>query len=63
MVRRIQYRKVVHLVFAVDDAISQIIFVTFANNLFFVCVQIVRSIKSVCGESFHNSQFELNDKQ
>lgn len=36
--RRIQYRKVVHLVFAVDDVLSQIIFVTFANNLFFVCV-------------------------
>ncbi|XP_055326853.1 gustatory receptor for sugar taste 64f-like [Sitodiplosis mosellana] len=47
MLRRIQYRKVVHLVFAVDDAISQIIFVTFANNLFFVCVQIVRSIKEM----------------
>lgn len=45
ILRRVQYRKVVHLINAVDNAISQIIFVTFANNLFFVCVQIVRSIK------------------
>lgn len=43
--RRIQYRKIVHLVDAVDDAISTIILIAFANNLFFICVQIVRSIK------------------
>lgn len=45
MRHRIQYRKIVHLVDTVDDAISTIIIVAFANNLFFICVQIVRSIK------------------
>lgn len=45
IIRRIQYHKVVNLVEAVDETISPIILVAFANNLFFICVQIVRSIK------------------
>lgn len=44
-VRRMQYRKAKELCESVDEVMSQMIFVTFANNLFFVCVQIVRSIK------------------
>ncbi|XP_031638768.1 gustatory receptor for sugar taste 64f-like [Contarinia nasturtii] len=55
ILRRIQYRKVAHLCTAVDDCISHIILVTFANNLFFVCVQIVRSIKPM--PSFMNKVY------
>lgn len=45
ILRRVQYRKIVHLVDTVDNTISTITFATFANNLFFCCIQLVRVIK------------------
>lgn len=43
--RRAQYRKLASLCVAVDAAISQITVLSFANNLFFICVQLLRSIR------------------
>lgn len=43
--RRLQYRKLSALCFMVDDAISQITVISFANDLFFICVQLLRSIR------------------
>ncbi|XP_055326852.1 gustatory receptor for sugar taste 64f-like [Sitodiplosis mosellana] len=43
--RRSQYRKLCNLCFIVDDAISQLTFLSFSNNLFFICVQLLRSIR------------------
>lgn len=43
--RRTQYRKLSGLCIIVDDAISQITFLSFSNNLFFISVQLLRSIR------------------
>lgn len=37
--RRLQYRKLSILCVLIDDAISQITFLSFSNNLLFICVQ------------------------
>lgn len=39
------YRSMCDLCKSVDDAISKITIVSFANNLYFVCVQLLRSLK------------------
>lgn len=45
ILRRIQYFKVIHLIDAVNNAISLIIFAAFTNNLISVCVQFARSLR------------------
>lgn len=42
---RMRYRRLCDLCSTIDDAISKITIVSFANNLFFVCVQLLRSLK------------------
>lgn len=42
---RVYYRNMCNLCATVDDAVSQITMVSFANNLYFVCVQLLRSLK------------------
>lgn len=44
--RRTQYRKICNLCETIDHAISKITVVSFSNNLFFICVQLLRSLKS-----------------
>lgn len=43
--RRTQYRSLCTLCELVDGAISKITVVSFSNNLFFICVQLLRSLK------------------
>jgi len=43
--RRIQYRNICILCDKMDDAISLITMVSFSNNLYFICVQLLRSLK------------------
>lgn len=43
--RRGQYRKLCDLVAFIDQHISSIIFISFANNLFFICVQLLRTLR------------------
>lgn len=45
--RRIQYRNICILCDKMDDAISLITMVSFSNNLYFICVQLLRSLKWV----------------
>lgn len=42
---RVWYRSMCDLCNAVDDAVAHITMVSFANNLYFVCVQLLRSLK------------------
>lgn len=44
-VRRVQYRRLCNLVLFVDKHISHIIFVSVANNLLFVCSQLLRTLR------------------
>lgn len=43
--RRMQYRKLSRLCAIVDEAISHITLLSFSNNLFFICVQLLKSIR------------------
>lgn len=45
--RRLQYRNLAKLCADVDAAISSIVMLSFLNNLFFICVQLLRSLKCV----------------
>lgn len=45
--RRIQYRNICTLCGKMDNAISLITMVSFSNNLYFICVQLLRSLKYV----------------
>lgn len=45
--RRIQYRNICTLCGKMDNAISLITMVSFSNNLYFICVQLLRSLKCV----------------
>lgn len=42
---RMQYRKLCDLVEFIDDNISHLTFISFANNLFFVCVQLLKTLR------------------
>lgn len=42
---RANYRNMCKLCESVDQAIGAITIVSFANNLYFVCVQLLRSLK------------------
>ncbi|XP_068159074.1 LOW QUALITY PROTEIN: gustatory receptor 5a for trehalose [Drosophila tropicalis] len=45
--QRTQYRAIVNLIYQVDNAISGIILISFGNNLYFVCLNFLKSIKSM----------------
>ncbi|XP_022221834.2 gustatory receptor for sugar taste 64f [Drosophila obscura] len=45
--RRIQYRNICILCDRMDDAISLITMVSFSNNLYFICVQLLRSLNTM----------------
>jgi gustatory receptor len=42
---RLYYREVSNLVSTVDAALSKIILISISNNLFFICVQLLRSLE------------------
>jgi gustatory receptor len=42
---RVYYREVVNLINMVDIAIAKIILISISNNLFFICVQLLRSLE------------------
>lgn len=44
---RINYRNICRLCEAIDKAIGPITIVSFGNNLYFVCVQLLKSLKFV----------------
>lgn len=44
---RINYRNICRLCDAIDTAIGPITMVSFGNNLYFVCVQLLKSLKFV----------------
>lgn len=44
---RIHYRNVCDFCETMDNAISKIVIVSFANNLYFICVQLLRSIRYI----------------
>ncbi|XP_039965715.1 gustatory receptor 5a for trehalose-like [Bactrocera tryoni] len=48
---RLQYRLICDLIEQVDSAVSGIIMLSFANNLFFVCIQLLRSINKMASTS------------
>ncbi|XP_070501249.1 gustatory receptor for sugar taste 64f-like [Chironomus tepperi] len=41
---RVYYREIVGLIAVVDKAVSKIILISISNNLFFICVQLLRSL-------------------
>lgn len=45
--RRILYRELCRLCEEIDNAISMITMISFSNNLYFICVQLLRSLKWV----------------
>lgn len=42
---RLYYREVSNLVATVDIALSKIVLISISNNLFFICVQLLRSLE------------------
>lgn len=42
---RLYYREIVNLVSIVDKALAKIILISISNNLFFICVQLLRSLE------------------
>jgi len=42
---RVYYREVVNLLNVVDTAMAKIILISISNNLFFICVQLLRSLE------------------
>lgn len=42
---RLYYRAVSNLILSVDAAVAKIILVSVSNNLFFICVQLLRSLE------------------
>lgn len=42
---RLYYREITSLILAVDTAMSKIILLSISNNLFFICVQLLRSME------------------
>lgn len=53
--KRQQYRKLAGLCVAIDNAISEITLLAISNNLFFISVQLLRSIRW----NFHFFQFQI----
>ncbi|XP_030378343.1 gustatory receptor 5a for trehalose [Scaptodrosophila lebanonensis] len=44
---RTQYRLIVELIIEVDEAVSGLIMLSFANNLYFICLQLLKSINKM----------------
>lgn len=44
---RVYYREIVNLINMADIAIAKIILISISNNLFFICVQLLRSLEWV----------------
>jgi gustatory receptor len=42
---RLYYREIVNLITIVDAAVSKIVLISISNNLFFICVQLLKSIE------------------
>lgn len=42
---RAYYREIVNLIAIVDKAMSKVILISISNNLFFICVQLLRSLE------------------
>lgn len=42
---RLYYREVIGLITSVDTAMAKIILISISNNLFFICVQLLRSLE------------------
>lgn len=42
---RLYYREVTNLILTVDTALAKIILISISNNLFFICVQLLRSLE------------------
>jgi len=42
---RTRYRSIVELIYEVDDAVSGLVLISFGSNLYFVCLQLLKSIK------------------
>lgn len=42
---RTRYRSIVELILEMDDAVSGLMLVSFGSNLYFVCLQLLKSIK------------------
>ena len=42
---RVYYREIVGLIAVVDLAVSKIVLISISNNLFFICVQLLRSLE------------------
>lgn len=42
---RLYYREVIGLITTVDTALANIILISISNNLFFICVQLLRSLE------------------
>ncbi|EDW05834.1 gustatory receptor 5a for trehalose [Drosophila mojavensis] len=44
---RTRYRSIVELIYDVDDAISGITFISFGSNVYFICLQLLKSINEM----------------
>jgi gustatory receptor len=42
---RVYYREIVNLIAVVDSAVAKIVLISISNNLFFICVQLLRSLE------------------
>lgn len=42
---RLYYREITNLIYSVDKALAKIILISISNNLFFICVQLLRSLE------------------
>jgi hypothetical protein len=42
---RLYYREITNLIYIVDKAMAKIILISISNNLFFICVQLLRSLE------------------
>lgn len=56
---RTLYRSIVELIREVDDAVSGIILISFGSNLYFICLQLLKSIKYIFLNLFFRSQIHL----
>lgn len=59
-IRRAQYRALAVLCEQIDQTISSITIIALANNLFFVCVQLLRSLRFNINDLFNNALIQLS---
>lgn len=43
--RRLQYQQLSELCDAIDQAITKLTIIGFSNNLFFICIQLLRGLR------------------